>query len=150
MNIHERVDRIIASYEGGATTATVAADHEISIVCVREVLRLADVGYRRGKISNSMCAQFRQEYEAGSTTPEIAVRHGVTAKSVGVRLRGVGVNMRQGGRPSGPTPKIIKRVTAAFRLRAEGKTWREVADDMGFRSTGTVQMACYRHPELVP
>lgn len=48
MTIHERVDLIIASYEGGAPTKAIAAEHEIPTKDVCAVLRLAGVPMRHG------------------------------------------------------------------------------------------------------
>ena len=190
MDIHERVDRIIASYEGGATLAAIAANQEISKMDVSVVLRLASMephsqiialyrsgrtlqgiaGLQKPKISyqrvgqiiqqfapdahrerkiarNARNAEFRQEYEAGSSTTEIAARHGVVQSSVYAKLRRMDVIFRD---KSGPKPKTVERTKAAFQLRAQGKKWREIADELGFKSMTQAWSRCHYHPELVP
>ena len=99
MDIHQRVDKIIADYQRGHLTVYIAAKHEITIPAVRGILRMA-----------------------------------------GIKLRG----------RAGPTPKTRLRVPAAFRLRAQGKQWGEIADELGFNRGRAVSMACSRHPELAP
>ena len=258
MNIHDRVNRIIASYEGEMSTASIAAEHEIKKEGVRAVLGLAGVTLRRGlvmvpvdqtkqkavanayedgltllvvmdklKVSNGQLrhcldmagvevrspgeprnfwahlrerntqmialyrtgltlqqigasqnpkisrervrqiimrdapdahqervaaraakyAQWREEYEAGNITTKISASHGVSQTSIYMKLRDMGVTFRDN---RGPKPKTIERTKAAFQMRAQGKKWSEIADELGFKSMTQAWSTCHRHPELVP
>lgn len=205
MNVHDRIDQIIASYEDGTSVANIAVEHEIPKGYVRAILRLANIllpgtGHEKlqerdaqiialyrtdltlGKVgdlqdpkisrervrqiilrdapdilrrlrlvNDAMCSLFRSEYEAGATHAEIATRHDFTQSTVSRKLRDMGVKIRRRDGPRGPMAKTIERVAAAFQLRAQGKKWREVADELGIG--GAAQGAwttCHRHPELVP
>ncbi len=152
-HLRERNGRIIALYRSGLTLREVGNMQEpkISRERVRQIILKygRDAHRPRFVIDDATLAVFSAEYEAGATCAEIANRHGVDISSVTKKLRGMGINMRQGGR-LGPRTKTVERVKAAFRLRAQGKKWREIAAELGWRSGANAWTACHRHPELVP
>lgn len=151
MNIHERIDEIIADYERGHSTHHIAAKQKITIDAVRGILRMSGVRMRgRGRVTDFMRDQFRMEYEAGATTTKIGAKYDLSQTSVYKHLCKVGVVFRNVGRRKGPRPKTCARVPEAFKLRTQGKTWREVADEAGFNTWQAAYMACSRHPELSP
>jgi transposase len=152
-HLRERNARIIALYRSGLSLREVGNRQEPKITHerVRQIIWKygRDAHRPRFVIDDATLAVFSAEYEAGATCAEIANRHGVDESSVTKKLRGMGINMRQGGR-LGPRTKTVERVKAAFRLRAQGKKWREIAAELRWRSGANAWTACHRHPELVP
>ena len=150
-HLRERNARIIALYRSGLSLREVGNRQEPKITHerVRQIIWKygRDAHRPRFVIDDATLAVFSAEYEAGATCAEIANRHGVDESSVTKKLRGMGVNIRQ---PLGPRTKTVERVKAAFRLRAQGKKWREIAAELGWRSGVNAWTACHRHPELVP
>ena len=152
-HLRERNGRIIALYRSGLTLREVGNRQEPKITHERVrqiILKYGRDAHRpRFVIDDATLAVFSAQYEAGATCAEIANRHGVDESSVTKKLRGMGVNMRHGS-SLGPRTKTVERVKAAFRLRTQGKKWREIAAELGWRSVTTAWTVCHRYPELVP
>lgn len=80
------------------------------------------------KFSAEQLQALAARYKAGETTEDLSEAYGICKCSIGRRLRAMGVPMRASGKAVKATTAIM---TAATRLRAQGKTWPEIEERTG-------------------
>jgi len=140
-----REARILTAYRAGATPRQIAAAEAMSRTGIYAALRRAgiDLGSpeRRGKVRAGRkipAAQIVAEFEAGTSIPQIAARHGVAASTAYRLLRRTGA---RAGLPKGDRADRDAEIIAAYR---GGVSARDIAGRYGLHTT-TIHHILRRH-----
>ena len=163
MNIHDRVDKIIAFYEGGMRCADIAAKQLIRITDVYTILRLA--GFRltkAGDLNPTVQGEIIAAYKSGMYVKEVVDKLGFSLYVVRRCLRenGVKVHLYHYPEKGMAQPHLRKRNALIINLYRGGMPIvqigkRQEINLSSFRVRQIVRKYApdiyrHRHPELAP
>jgi len=80
------------------------------------------------KFTDEQLLRMKEMYEAGSNTTAISKKYGICRIAVTLRLRQMGLEIRQRSYPSRATPELIDRVKW---LRTLGVRWKDIEKETG-------------------